>query len=115
METGEELTAEDCAKVTALSILSSETPLHTLVGIEYFVNLKELSVYGSDIKDISPLNGLPELESISFQPDMIEEIPDLSGCKKLKSVSFIEDSISDISPLTIIQNLENVFLMDNCI
>ncbi len=115
MKQDEELTAEDCTNVTTLSVSSPEIPIHTLDGIEYFVNLKELSVYGSDISDISPLNSLPELESISFSLDMIEEIPDLSGCKKLKSVSFIEDTISDISPLAKIENLESVFLLDNCI
>jgi|GEM_PF-2233936 len=113
LEDGKALTAEDCAKITNLSIGGQNNPTTTLDGIEYFVNLKSLSVSESYLTDISALSQLTGLESISFNDDLITEIPDLSACKKLKSVSFVEEPITDLSPLNKIKNLKQVVMIAN--
>ena len=110
-----ELTDKDCAKITELNLIPGSAPVTSLDGIEYFVNLKSLNVSESYISDISAINKLPKLESISFSSNMIETLPDLSGCKMLKNVSFTDERITDISSLAQLPKLETVMLVGNYI
>ena len=129
------LTAKMLSEIKEISIF--DYPLKTLIGIEYFTNLKRLTVSSGDIKDISGLAKLTKLEKIDISWCYINDLPDLSANKNLselrlpmnnlKDISNIDkltelqyidlnsNKIEDISPVKGLKKLKMLSVIDNCI
>ena len=105
------LTVEDCAEITRLSVAPRETPVASLDGIGYFVNLKELSLWDSSIGDLSAIGSLGELESLSIVNGVAETLPDLSGCTKLRNIMISSVPLAGLEPLAAAPGLEYVTLV----
>ena len=115
LKLSDELTAEDCEKITVLNVFPEHFRLGTLDGIEYFPHLREIHVAESCVSDLAPLANLPELETIEFSNGVIESISVLKDCKNLKSVSFYSEPIRSIEALAELPRLEELTLIDTLI
>ncbi len=105
------LTVEDAAGVTHLSLDSKG--IETIWGIQYFLNIKELTLYNNRISDISALSGLASLEKLYAGRNQIKDIGPLSGLVKLKKLSLTDNEIVDIVPLAGLTDLEVLQLNTN--
>ena len=99
----EPLTAQACASVTDLDLF--ETGITSLQGIEYFTNLKYISISGGYLRDISALASIPSIEQISVSHCPIREIPDFGACEHLEVLQLTDCCIEDLSPVAKLSGL----------
>ncbi len=76
-------------------------------------NLRELYILRSGLTDISFVKKLPELEEISFYGNEIQNISPLAVCKNLKVLSLGFNKIEDITPLAELTGLKELGLQGN--
>jgi len=85
-----------------------EHRLNSFTGIEYLVNLEELSFAGYGIKDLSPLTELTNLKSLEFgawEPTRIDDLSPLGKISSLERLVIGANITSDISPIGNLGNL----------
>ncbi|GIP34479.1 leucine-rich repeat domain-containing protein [Paenibacillus sp. J2TS4] len=87
--------------------------LKSIEGIQYFADLKNLSMSWTKVKDISPIRELTKLESLSFTDGELEDISSLENLKNLRSLSFQNNMIEDISSLSGLPYLNSLNLSYN--
>lgn len=100
----------DVEKITELECYKG---IKDISGMENLVNLKSLSLTYCEIENIYPLKGLNNLEELILYDD---EITDLSPLKCLTNLKFLElygNHIIDISPLKGLTNLKSLNLANN--
>lgn len=100
--------SEDMAKITSLDI--QDEPLWNLSGIEYAVNLNDLSIYNTEIIDITPISNLFSLESLSLYNNNVNSIKPLSNLRRLNNLYLEDEDIKDLSPITTLSNLDSLGL-----
>ncbi len=114
--------------ITELSNLESISVYNYIVSnldlIKNFKNLKELSV-GLNIRnlddnddieyisDLSPLEGLTELETLSLSGNSVSEFSSLAKLPKLKELTCTYSALSDISSVEQLKNLSYVNFIYN--
>lgn len=116
-----ELTPDDLAEIQTL-----KCPLNTILtdvrGLEYCVNLRELSLccdsryggcIGNFIEDITPLAGLTKLTRLEVDNHHIRDITPLAGLTNLTYLGLNSNDIEDISPLANLKNLQVLYLTEN--
>lgn len=69
------------------------------------VNLKEMTLYCSGIKDISPIGSLTNLAELSLAGNKISDASALTRLPKLKYLRLMDNQICDITPLLQFANL----------
>ena len=80
-------------------------------NLRYFKKLKSILIENScDFSDISSLEELSELESISFNGTRISDLSPISKLKKLKTFNIAGSLIEDLSPLENLEQLEGLSL-----
>ena len=94
---GTQLTCAQVAYVTDLD--ASDAGVTSLVGIQNLVNLRYLDVTGSSLDDLSPLSGLPILQSLFASSSGIVSLNGLGNLPRLEFLDLSLNSISDIGPL----------------
>lgn len=106
-----DITKLELEGITSLEI---NDDINNLEGIQYCINLKNLSLgknYGkSSLKDISRLSRLTRLNSLSLKGSNISDISPLSGLFNLYYLSMPWNNISDITPLEMLTNLTTINL-----
>ena len=55
-----------------------------LHGLDKFVRLRRLVLYGNGLEDISPLAGCTALEELDLRFNKVRDLSPLYGCKELK-------------------------------
>lgn len=88
-------------------------PVKSLVGIEYFTNLKHLSISSGGITDITGLTKLKKLERIDISWCYIDTLPDLSGNTKLTELRLPMNNLTDISNVSKLTQLQYLDLNSN--
>jgi len=121
-----EVTKEQLANVTNISIVPGLT---TLQGIQYLTylnnftffswwnidllpllelpNLRSLNVHSPQLEDLSPLSGLISLESLSLNVP-VHYIDSLSALTNLQSLELVIGQLSNIAPLAELTNLRSL-------
>ena len=84
-----------------------------LTGLEHATNLRNLSLRGNKIEDISPLSGLTMLKTLTLSENNISNIDALSEMTELTHLALQENKIEDISPLEKLTMLETLILREN--
>ena len=76
-----------------------EEPIKRIEGIQYLTNLRELSIWGHEISDISCIAQLRNLELVRLNDNLISSLPDLSNLSELSSLELEYNQIpaSDIT------------------
>ncbi|RKU22739.1 hypothetical protein C6499_19680 [Candidatus Poribacteria bacterium] len=133
------ITVEEMESFTNLHVGKPEFPnlesIKDLTGLEYAINVRELSfdshevsdlsplaglrkirllvMENNPISDLSPLAGLSELEDIKLSHTLVSDISVLAGKAKLKYVRMWGPPISDMSPLADLPNIQHIDLCGN--
>jgi Leucine-rich repeat (LRR) protein len=82
---------------TELDLGGNETSdLSPLNGL---TNLNELELWGNEITDVSPLAGLTNLEKLHLGDNQISDLSPLKGLTKLEKLWLDGNQITDLSPL----------------
>ncbi len=84
--------------------------LQSLVGL---IQLKSLTIWESQVRDVSPLGKMTHLEELYLAALRISDIRPLARLVQLKSLSLWENEVSDIRPLAELKNLEFLELTGN--
>ncbi|MYE90636.1 leucine-rich repeat domain-containing protein, partial [Candidatus Poribacteria bacterium] len=122
---GEEITPAELATLTHLTF---PPPHHSWVpGAEwteiallaYCINLKELDLYGHQIRDLRPLAGLTHLTKLNLSSTGVSDLEPLAGLINLQTLDlsarppFVERKIRDITPLAGLIKLKELHLENN--
>ena len=70
-----------------------------VVIISGFVELESLTIYSSQVKDISPLSGLADISRLSISSSRVEDISPIAGMILLDYANLENNNIVDLSPL----------------
>lgn len=82
-------------------------------GIQYFENLRSLSLYDNQIRDISCLSSLTELRFLLLGKNCISDISALDKMNKLEVLSLFFNNITSIEALKGKRYLEHVIIKNN--
>lgn len=136
------ITAAQAAQVERLDFnldwqenIPEDTRIQDITGIEYFINLKilslnfhavgdigmvskltrleELDIGANGLSDLSVLAGLTQLRRLVAFGNGIEDISPLAGLTKLETLQLEHNRITDISPLAGMTELRMLWLTDN--
>ena len=107
------LTLEEVASLTELR--ATRKFIRSLVGIEHFVSLQQLDLYGNWwIVDITPLKQLNNLRYLDLGNNQIVDITSLKQLNNLRYLSLAgRNQIVDITPLKQLSNLIQLRLFGN--
>jgi Leucine-rich repeat (LRR) protein len=84
-----------------------------LTGLEYFKNLRQFLLYGSNVSDIAPLSQLAELQNLIITPSHIDEICPLENLVNIEYIDFTYNRISDLSGFSGLNSLKKLILNIN--
>ena len=84
-----------------------------LTGLEYAINLTQLTLSNNSISDISAVSGLTNLTQLYLDKNNISDISAVSGLTKLQFLRLHDNNISDISHLSGLTDLTYLSLDDN--
>jgi len=115
--------------------IPQEERIHDISGIEYFINLKNLSLNFHAVTDLTPLlhctqlefldlgaNGISDISVLQNFPNLyrltlfdndIEDISVLASLTGLTQLNLSNNNISDISALAGLENLQELYLWGN--
>ena len=104
--------ADDMALLTTLR--ASSRGIRNLEGLQYAVNLRNLSIGYNLINDISPLSGLSGLKELWINSNPISDasggISPLTGLRLLENLHLQSVGVTDFSPLASLTNLKTLYL-----
>ena len=101
-QNAKDITVQDAKKLKWLRLPKS---VKRLDWLEYFTNLKDLTLMQSPVADIKPIAKLKNLKSLNLSYNKITDISPLRGLTNLEKLQLGENSITDIRPLSGLKNL----------
>ncbi|MEW6412973.1 MAG: leucine-rich repeat domain-containing protein [Candidatus Zixiibacteriota bacterium] len=78
---------------------ATDLTIEDLTGLEYFVSVHFLFLYGNNISDLTPLADLDEIFALGLADNNISDLSPLAGMTGLRQLIAGENPISDITPL----------------
>ena len=109
---GEALTQKGMSELTTL--VSSNTNMQNLTGLEYATELRHLLLYGTNqIRDIGPLKNLTALKNLRIRTEHLSDITPLQNLTVLTELVLNNNQISDITPLQNLTALTNLRIHNN--
>lgn len=90
--------------------------LTSLEDLEYFINLRELSLANQDFTDVSPIAQLTELVSLDLEGNHVSNLSPLSNLANLETLNLeamLDFGLTDISPLSGLDSLKELNLSGN--
>lgn len=107
----ESLTKEDLESL--IDVILSNKGIKSLQGLEYAVNMTNLSLTNNQISDLSPLAGLVKLRSLEAANNNIKDLAPLSKLTVLVTLNLSSNQIYDLEPLRNLQSLAYLYLKNN--
>ncbi|HHX25142.1 MAG TPA: hypothetical protein GX721_00570 [Firmicutes bacterium] len=105
------ISVEDVAGLTLLN--ARDCGISRLGGIEYFINLEELILFGNQIVDIGPLGVLTNLRRLNLHGNRISDISALAKLINLEGLYLNQNQITDISSVEGLTNLTQLAFFEN--
>ncbi|MBY0149062.1 leucine-rich repeat domain-containing protein [Neobacillus niacini] len=102
---------EDMENLTSLD--ASYSDISNLTGLESAVNLEDLTLFGNQIEDLSPLRNLTNLVFLDLDENLITSLDELIQLTNLESLYLSSNQIEDITVLNELTKLTYVTLYDN--
>ncbi len=93
----ETIVASDLCELTVLDI--SGCGVVSLDGLQYAVNLTQLTAYDNAIKDLTPISHLGYLRALFLSDNKISDLSPLAHLSNLKALHMDRNQISDLSAL----------------
>ena len=91
----------------------SKSNIETLDGLQYAKNLKKLIISDLDVKDISVLSHIYELEYIDIRINSVEDLSPIANNVYLKHLNIDYNYIEDITVLETLSELEHLSISGN--
>jgi len=105
------VSVRDLPEFPLLEELRVEQPAN-VIGLDRYVNLKDLRLEDGSITDITPLGSLLNIEILDLDNNQISDVTPLSNLSSLRSLSLRKNKIDDISSLANSTNLTNLLGLD---
>lgn len=103
-----------CAQLAAATRLSA-AGVTRLDGLEYAVNLREITLADADVSTLAPLAGLQQLEAVRVRGGSLTTLATLTDLPGLTMLEVTGNALTDISTVTAFPRLLNVTLNDNAL
>ncbi|MGX4599795.1 hypothetical protein [Faecalimicrobium sp. JNUCC 81] len=91
----------------------SDKGIYDLTGIQYAINLNNLSLNKNEIVDANLLTALTRLSNLELSENRIEDISFLNSLKRLKSIGLDSNNISKVPNLENLRYLNLINISDN--
>ena len=110
---GEPITVDEMA--TLAYVYEWDDDIKDLTGLEFAINIVEVSLTRNSISDMSPLAELTKLQYLHLRSNSISDISSLAGLTSLIDLDLSGNAIVDTSPLAELTNLTRLSLSSNTI
>lgn len=87
--------------------------ISNLNGLQYAINLKNISIEDQLITNIHPISNLTNIKSLFFNNNYITNVPDLSKMTNLSSLHLNHNHIKDVYGLTTAKKIETLKICNN--
>ncbi|MBV7275764.1 leucine-rich repeat domain-containing protein [Clostridiaceae bacterium UIB06] len=101
----------DVRNIISLDVSSKN--IKDISGIENLINLQTLDLSHNEISDISAINGLSDLQNLNLSYNIIIDTSILRGLNNLQTLNLSNNEISDISTIQSLNNLKSLNLSNN--
>ena len=108
-ETTGALQAEDLAALEKLTVYQTE--VRDLTGLEHCINLTNLNCQSNKIENIDALAQMPQLEWLFLNNNAITDIAPLAGLTKLDLLSLSGNPITSLAPLADLHALRHLSII----
>ncbi|HOZ46767.1 MAG TPA: leucine-rich repeat domain-containing protein [Candidatus Hydrogenedentes bacterium] len=102
---------EDMLGLTTL--VAEGRKIVSLVGLEYATNLSDLRLAGNLLEDVTPLDGLRQLEHLDLSSNRLRDVSALQNATALRTLRLANNRISDLTPLAALVSIEVLDLSGN--
>ncbi|MED2749148.1 NEAT domain-containing protein [Bacillus thuringiensis] len=107
------ITKEDLLQIKKLEILKEKgneiKDIKDITGLEYMTNLEKLTLEGVGLKNIEFISNLKQLNNVNVSHNQIEDITPLSSLENLQWLNLADNHIKD---LTVIGSMLNLFSLN---
>ncbi|MED2883554.1 leucine-rich repeat domain-containing protein [Bacillus wiedmannii] len=108
------ITKEDLLQIKKLEILKEKGEnIKDITGLEYMMNLEKLTLEGVGLKNIEFISNLEKLNDVNVSHNQIEDITPLSSLKNLQWLNLADNQIKDVSVLSPMLDLLSLKLAGN--
>ncbi|MGF9958995.1 leucine-rich repeat domain-containing protein, partial [Bacillus mycoides] len=108
------ITKEDLLQIKTLEILKEKgKEIKDLTGLEYMTNLENLTLEGVGLKNIEFISNLKQLKDVNVSHNKIEDITLLSSLENLQWLNLADNHIKDVSVLGSMLDLLSLKLAGN--
>ncbi|QWI41661.1 leucine-rich repeat domain-containing protein [Bacillus mycoides] len=108
------ITKEDLLQIKTLEILKEKgKEIKDLTGLEYMTNLENLTLEGVGLKNIEFISKLKQLKDVNVSHNKIEDITPLSSLENLQWLNLADNHIKDVSVLGSMLDLLSLKLAGN--
>ncbi|EJQ74628.1 hypothetical protein IG7_00396, partial [Bacillus cereus HuA2-4] len=108
------ITKEDLLQIKTLEILKEKgKEIKDLTGLEYMTNLENLTLEGLGLKNIEFISNLKQLKDVNVSHNKIEDITPLSSLENLQWLNLADNHIKDVSVLGSMLDLLSLKLAGN--
>ncbi|MGH1134324.1 leucine-rich repeat domain-containing protein [Bacillus mycoides] len=108
------ITKEDLLQVKKLEILKEKgKEIKDITGLEYMANLEKLTLEGVGLKNIEFISNLEKLNDVNVSHNQIEDITPLSSLENLQWLNLADNHIKDVSVLGSMLDLLSLKLAGN--
>ena len=112
-EAGATVTEDDMATLDRLYCDRREGRVADISGLEFAVNLDDLSLPGSNVSDLSPLADLASLTQLWLGANAVEDVSPLAGLRSLTHLDLGDNELEDVSDLRRLTSLTYLGLYSN--
>ncbi|WP_406879816.1 NEAT domain-containing protein [Bacillus cereus] len=108
------ITKEDLLQIKKLEILKEKgKEIKDITGLEYMTNLEKLTLEGVGLKNLEFISNLEKLNDVNVSHNQIEDITPLSSLKSLQWLNLADNQIKDVSVLSPMLDLLSLKLAEN--
>ncbi|MEI4617514.1 leucine-rich repeat domain-containing protein [Bacillus cereus] len=110
------ITKEDLLKVKSLIVVEAKSKgIQDVSGLEYMTNLESLTLEEVKLENIQFISSLRQLKSLSITYGELKDIGPLAELEHIESLSLRNNKISDLSPLSQMKKIKILDLNSNYI
>ncbi|HEF1905981.1 TPA: NEAT domain-containing protein [Bacillus cereus] len=104
------ITKEDLLQIKKLEILKEKgKEIKDITGLQYMTNLEDLTLEGVGLKNIEFISNLKQLNNVNVSHNQIEDITPLSSLENLQWLNLADNHIKDV---TVIGSMLNLFSLN---
>ncbi|HFK1549909.1 TPA: leucine-rich repeat domain-containing protein, partial [Bacillus albus] len=108
------ITKEDLSQIKNLEIFKEKgKDIKDITGLEYMTNLEKLTLEGVGLKSIEFISNLEKLNDVNVSHNQIEDITPLSSLKNLQWLNLADNHIKDVSVFASMLDLLSLNLAGN--